>query len=295
MMVIRRSGGVLAALLVALALGGCSSGVMDGLLGEDTSTRAAATPGGALAPELGADGEGQKVAALYNEGLVNLNSGSHKSAVKKFAEVERQYPYSVWATRSILMQAYANYQSAKYDDAINACNRFITLHPGHKDAPYAYYLIALSDYDRIADVKRDQSATLKALAALEEVARRFPDSPYARDAAKKAILAKDHLAGKEMEIGRYYLKQGSHLAGINRFKKVVTDYQTTSQTPEALYRLTEGYMALGVVSEAQTAAAVLGQNYPNSEWYRDAYALVGSGGETPVENKKSWISRAFGG
>ena len=291
----RGSRMALAATLIAASAPGCSSGISDGLLGDDSSTRAAAAPGGALAPDLASAAEGQKVAGLYNKGLAQLQNGEYKSATKQFAELERQYPYSLWATKSILMQAYANYQRSSYDDAINAANRFITLHPGHKDTPYAYYLIALSDYNRISDIRRDQSATQKALAGLEEVERRFPDSPYARDAAKKAILAKDHLAGKEMEIGRYYLKQGSQLAGINRFKKVVTDYQTTSQTPEALYRLAEGYMALGVVSEAQTAAAVLGQNYPNSQWYKDAYALVGSNGEAPVANEQSWISRAFGG
>ena len=174
-----------------------------------------------------------------------------------------------------------------------AANRFLTLHPGHKDAGYAYYLIAISNYNKINDTKRDQSSTKKALEALEEVARRFPGTAYAEDAQRKVVIARDHLAGKEMEVGRYYYRQGSYLAGINRFKTVVTDYQDTSQTPEALYRLTEGYMALGVVSEAQTAAAVLGHNYPNSDWYKDAYQLVSSGGEAPVANNESWISKAF--
>ena len=158
-----------------------------------------------------------------------------------------------------------------WDDAIVAANRFITLHPGHKDAGYAYYLIAVSNYNKISDAKRDQTATKQAVAALEEVAQRYPGTAYAQDAAQKVIVARDHLAGKEMEVGRYYYRQGSYLAGINRFKRVVTDFQNTSQTPEALYRLSEGYMALGVVSEAQTAAAVLGHNYPNSDWYKDAY------------------------
>ena len=242
-----------------------------------------------------APGKGDPVAELYNAGLEKLKSGSYKSAAKSFAEVERQHPYSKWATKALLMQAFAYYQSNKYDDAINAADRFITLHPGHKDTAYAYYLTAISQYEQISDVRRDQSRTQKALEALEEVSKRFPQSPYAADAAKKALLARDHLAAKEMEVGRYYLNKGSYLAGINRFKKVVTDYQTTSQVPEALYRLTEGYMALGVVSEAQTAAAVLGQNFPNSEWYKDAYTLVSSDGQQPVENKKSWISRLFNG
>jgi len=246
-----------------------------------------------MSPDLAAAAQGEEVAKLYNEGLDALNEGSYKKAAKKFSEVERQFPYSSWATKAILMQAFAAYQVNSYDDAINAANRFITLHPGHKDAAYAYYLIALSNYERIADIDRDQTTTQKALEALEEVGRRFPDSPYAADAQRKALLAKDHLAGKEMEVGRYYMKQGSYLAGINRFKRVVTDYQTTSQTPEALYRLAEGYMALGIVSEAQTAAAVLGHNYPNSQWYKDAYTLVSSDGQAPVENPESWISKAF--
>ncbi|HRA94649.1 MAG: outer membrane protein assembly factor BamD [Hyphomicrobiales bacterium] len=282
---------------VALGLAGCSTAsVIKDVFGND-STPAASTSvgltGGALSPTDEAPGRSDPVAELYNGGLEKLKSGSYKSAAKSFAEVERQHPYSKWATKALLMQAFAYYQHNKYDDAINAANRFITLHPGHKDSAYAYYLTAISQYEQISDVRRDQSRTQKALEALEEVGKRYPQSPYAADAMKKADMARDHLAAKEMEVGRYYLKKGSYLAGINRFKKVVTDYQTTSQVPEALYRLSEGYMALGVVSEAQTAAAVLGQNFPNSEWYKDAYTLVSSDGQQPVENKKSWISRLF--
>ena len=284
---------------VAVLLAGCSTAsVIKDVFGND-STPAASTSmgltGGAMSPGSDVPARGDPVAELYNAGLEKLKAGSYKSAAKSFAEVERQHPYSKWATKALLMQAFANYQSNKYDDAINAANRFITLHPGHKDSAYAYYLTAISQYEQISDVRRDQSRTQKALEALEEVGKRFPQSPYAADAVKKAAMARDHLAAKEMEIGRYYLKKGSYLAGINRFKKVVTDYQTTSQVPEALYRLTEGYMALGVVSEAQTAAAVLGQNFPNSQWYKDAYTLVSGDGQQPVENKKSWISRLFNG
>jgi outer membrane protein assembly factor BamD len=284
---------------VALVLAGCSTAsVIKDVFGDD-STPAATTSmgltGGAIGPGDDAPGKGDPVAELYNAGLEKLKAGSYKSAAKSFAEVERQHPYSKWATKALLMQAFANYQRNAYDDAINAADRFITLHPGHKDTAYAYYLTAISQYEQISDVRRDQSKTQKALEALEEVSKRFPQSPYAADAVKKATLARDHLAAKEMEVGRYYLKKGSYLAGINRFKKVVTDYQTTSQVPEALYRLTEGYMALGVVSEAQTAAAVLGQNFPNSQWYKDAYTIVSTDGQQPVENKKSWISRLFNG
>jgi outer membrane protein assembly factor BamD len=285
-----------AAAVVAVGLSACSTSGLGDLLGSDqpsVSTRAAGN--GAMSPDLGGPGQEDPVAALYNDGLAKLNAGSYKAAAKSFAEVERQHPYSKWATKAQLMQAFANYQRNSYDDAINAANRFITLHPGHKDAAYAYYLVAISQYEQIADVRRDQSKTQEALDALDEVSKRFPDSPYAADAAKKSLLAKDHLAGKEMEVGRYYVKKGSYLAGINRFKKVVTDYQTTSQVPEALYRLTEAYMALGVVSEAQTAAAVLGHNFPNSQWYKDAYTLVSSDGRAPVENQSSWISRLFRG
>jgi outer membrane protein assembly factor BamD len=282
-----------AVILAAMLLSGCSSGsLLNGVLGGDDSSTAAASSGGALSPDLGGAGEGT-VSKLYNEGLAELQSGNYKRANKKFAEVERQHPYSKWATKAILMQAFASYQANAYDDAINSGKRFVALHPSHKDTPYAYYLVAISEYEQIADVRRDQRRTEQAVAALEEVATRYPDSPYAADAAKKAIIGKDHLAGKEMEVGRYYLKKGSYLAGINRFKKVVTSYQTSSHTPEALYRLAEGYMALGVVSEAQTAAAVLGHNFPGSEWYKDAYSLVSSDGKAPVASNSSWISRAF--
>jgi outer membrane protein assembly factor BamD len=275
---------------------GCSSGskMLDDVFGDDsTSTRGASASGDALSPDLASADNGEPVAELYNKGLEAMQDGNYKTAAKSFAEVERQHPYSSWATKAILMQAYSHYQRNAYDDTINAAQRFITLHPGHKDTPYAYYLVALSYYEQINDVKRDQTQTQKALDALTEVTTRYPDSPYARDAEAKAVLARDHLAGKEMEVGRYYLKKGSYLAGINRFKKVVVEYQTTSHTPEALYRLTEGYLALGVKSEAQTAAAVLGHNFPNSEWYQDAYALMQSDGLQPVENKDSWISRAW--
>jgi len=284
-----RLGSVIA---VALALGACSS--MSNLLdrGSSTSTQAASASGDAIAPDLDAADKTEPVGPLYNEGLEQMQSGEYRTAAKTFGEVERQHPYSAWATKAQLMQAYAQYQRNAYDEAINAAQRFITLHPGHKDASYAYYLVALCNYEQIMDVRRDQTKTQKALASLEEVSRRYPGTAYAQDAQAKATLARDHLAGKEMEIGRYYLKKGSYLAGINRFKRVITEYQNTSHTPEALYRLTEAYLALGVRSEAQTAAAVLGYNYPNSQWYKDAYALLQNDGILPAENKQSWISRA---
>ncbi len=273
------------ALTVSLAVPS-HAGFFDFLTGGSKKSDTALSPGLEQSDD-------QAVAALYNEGLNQVTKGNYKSAAKKFADVERLHPYSKWATKSLLLQGFAYYQGNNYADAINACQRFISLHPGHQDISYAYYLAALSQFEQISDVTRDQSQTQTALDALDEVARRFPDSKYAADAKQKSLLARDHLAGKEMEVGRYYLKNGSYLAGINRFKNVITNYQTTSQTPEALYRLTEGYMALGIVSEAQTAAAVLGHNYPNSQWYKDAYRLVTTGGSAPIENKQSWISRAF--
>ncbi|MGE0237306.1 MAG: outer membrane protein assembly factor BamD [Parvibaculaceae bacterium] len=280
-------------LTVALALGACSS--MSKLLDKEssTSTQAAAASSDGIAPDLAAADKTEPVGPLYNKGLEQMQAGEYRTAAKTFGEVERQHPYSQWATKAQLMQAYSQYQRNAYDEAINAAQRFLTLHPGHKDASYAYYLIALSNYEQIIDVRRDQTNTQKALASLEEVSRRYPGTAYAQDAQAKATLARDHLAGKEMEVGRYYLKKGSYLAGINRFKRVITEYQNTSHTPEALYRLTEGYLALGVRSEAQTAAAVLGHNYPNSEWYQDAYALLQNDGVLPSENKQSWISKAL--
>jgi outer membrane protein assembly factor BamD len=249
--------------------------------------------GKALSPDMAAADDAKPIADLYNKALKNLQEGSYKEASKGFSEVERQHPYSSWATRATLMTAYAQYMRNSYDDATNAAQRFITLHPGHKDAVYAYYLIAMCQYEQIRDIKRDQSITEKALTALDEVGRRFPGTNYARDAEAKAVLARDHLAGKEMEIGRYYTRKKAYLAGINRYKTVLTRYQTTSHTPEALYRLTEAYMALGVRSEAQAAAAVLGHNYPNSDWYKDAYQLLANEGLAPQANSGSWISQLF--
>ncbi|WP_342641948.1 outer membrane protein assembly factor BamD [Rhodoligotrophos ferricapiens] len=281
----------------ALLLSGCSSvsKLWDG--GEPASSGSSAVPasGGALAPDGSnqAVDDAEPVADLYNKGLDFMKSGSYEKAAKQFEEVERQHPYSSWATRATLMAAYAQYLRNNYDDAILAAQRFITLHPGHKDAAYAYYLTALCYYEQIADVKRDQTATEKALASLDEISRRFPNTAYAKDAAAKALLARDHLAGKEMEVGRYYLTQQAYIAAINRFEKVIKSYQTTSHTPEALYRLVEAYLALGITSEAQTAAAVLGHNFPNSEWYQDAYNLLKGSGLEPKENSSSWISQAL--
>jgi outer membrane protein assembly factor BamD len=231
---------------------------------------------------------------LYNSGLYDLNvRRDAKQAAKMFEEVDRQHPYSDWARKALLMSAYTYYTAGEYDECVSAAKRYITLHPGSPDAAYAQFLIGVSYYDQIPDVTRDQTDTDKALAALDEVIHKYPTSQYAESARQKIQVARDQLAGKEMEVGRYYLKHKDYTGAINRFKVVITKYQTTREVEEALERLTEAYMALGITSEAQTAAAVLGHNFPDSPWYRDAYKLVKSGGMEPAEDKGSWISKAF--
>jgi outer membrane protein assembly factor BamD len=231
---------------------------------------------------------------LYNEGLFLMNNQHDlKAATKKFDEVDREHPYSEWARKSLLMSAYASYQAGDYDTCIGSASRYVTLHPGSPDAAYAQYLIAASNYDQIPDISRDQARTEKAMNSLEEVIRKYPTSEYAGEAKKKLEGARDQLAGKEMAIGRYYMERRDYTGAINRFKTVVTRYQTTRHVEEALARLTEAYMAIGIVGEAQTAAAVLGHNFPDSRWYKDAYNLVKSGGVEPSENQGSWISKAF--
>lgn len=233
------------------------------------------------------------VGELYNTAMVNLKSKKYKTAAKNFEEVERQHPYSEWAKKSILMSAYSYYEASNYDSAIASGQRYLGLHPGSSDAPYAQYIVATSYYEQIVDVGRDQDLTERALKELNEIVRKYPDTDYARDARLKMDLANNHLAGKEMEIGRYYLKKRAYVAAINRFKVVVQKFQTTSHIEEALARLTEAYMSLGVHSEAQTAAAVLGHNYPGSKWYEESYVLLKSDGLAPREDRGSWISRAW--
>ena len=231
---------------------------------------------------------------LYNEGLFLLNTKhDFKAAAKKFEEVDRQHPYSEWARKSLIMSAYAYYESRQFDEAITSAKRYVTLHPGSPDAAYAQYLIGSSYFEQIPDITRDQLGTEKALNALDEVVRKFPNTEYAASAKHKIDVAKDQLGGKEMTIGRYYQEKRDYTGAINRFKVVVTQYQTTRHVEEALMRLTEVYMTLGIVDEAQTAAAVLGHNFPDSPWYKDAYRLVKSGGLEPHEAQSSWISKAF--
>ena len=211
---------------------------------------------------------------IYTQALDQMDRNDWADAKLLFQEVERQHPFSVWARRSMLMSAYASYRSADHDESIAMAQRFIGLHPGSDTAPYAYYLIAINYYDQIYDVGRDQATTTAAEASLQQVVRRYPESDYARDARLKLELTHDHLAGKEMSIGRYYLKQSQQLAAIGRFKTVVSQYETTSQTEEALHRLVESYVSIGIIQEAKLVGSVLGHNYPNSEWYKESYDLL---------------------
>lgn len=214
------------------------------------------------------------VETLYTEAKRRLDTGNTKIAAALFDEVERQHPYSPWARRAQLMSAFSYYVARDYNKAIQSAQRFLSIHPGNKDAPYAYYLIALSYYEQISDVQRDQKVTEQARTALREVNRRFPTTEYAADARLKLDLVEDHLAGKEMEIGRFYERSGKWTAAQIRFQNVVENFQTTSHAPEALYRLTETSLALGLKQEAVKYAAVLGANYPGNEWYEKAYELV---------------------
>jgi outer membrane protein assembly factor BamD len=269
----RRIPALLAAPLAALLLAGCLG------MGEKTETALEADP-----PDL-----------LYNEGLALLNAGDTTDAAKKFAEVDTQHPYSEYARRSLIMSTFLNFRSGQYQEAINDGTRYVTLHPASPDAAYAQYLVGESYFRQIPDVTRDQATSQKAMDAMGEVVRKYPDSEYADDARQKIDAARDQIAGKEMQVGRYYMERREYLAGVNRFKNVVTNYQTTRHVEEALHRLTEAYLALGIVPEAQTAAAVLGHNFPDSEWYQDSYRLLGEGGLQPSENKRSWMSRIFRG
>jgi outer membrane protein assembly factor BamD len=225
------------------------------------------------------------VEQLYSEARTAFSNKQYKTAANLYDEVERQHPYSQWATKAKLMSAYSSYQATDYDRALVALNDFIELHPGHPDVAYAYYLKAISYYEQIVDVGRDQDLTRKAMEGFDEIMRRFPDTKYARDAKFKKDLTVDHLAGKEMEIGRFYLKRAQYQAALNRFKNVVDNYQTTTHVPEALHRMTECYIALGLKDEAHRVASVLGHNYPGSEWYQSSYSLV-TKGETYQHKKK---------
>ena len=242
----------------------------------------------------------EPVARLYNRASDYMDRNRYPEALAMYQEVERQHPYSSWARRAMLMQAYAHYQARQYDDAIADAERFIALHPGNESAPYAYYLVAICHFERILDVGRDQATTERALNALNDVVRRYPESAYARDARLKLDMVYDQLAGKEMEVGRFYLTHDQHLAAINRFRNVIENqnFQRTSHVPEALHRLVEAYLSVGMIEEAQRMAAILGHNFPGGQWYERSYALMTDAGVAPVAQeeaeRRGWFSRTFG-
>jgi len=268
---------VLVVAVMGMGLAGCDT--VNNLIGK--------SPDDAKEPEY----IERPVDQIYSDAWKQIRNGNWVLAGKQFDEVERQHPYSIWARRAMLMSAYCYYHANHYDDAISTADQYIALHPGSREVAYAFYLKAISLYEQIVDVGRDQTSTEGALTALQDVVQRFPDSEYARDATLKIDLTLDHLAGKEMAVGRYYLYKGDYVGAINRFRTVVEQYQKTSQIAEALERLTEAYYALGVYSEAKTAAAVLGHNYPGSPWYKDAYELLQGHHLQPEIDQGSWISR----
>ena len=270
---------VIAAVVVAAALSGCA--------------------GKSKKPQLAY--QERPVDLLYATGAQRLDQGRWSEAVDYFEEVERQHPYSEWSRRAILMQAYAYYSGNQYEEAVAAADRFIQLYPGSPSAAYAYYLKSICYFEQIVDVGRDQGATLQALAALRDVSLRYPESDYARDARVKIDMVNDQLAGKEMAVGRWYLRNNQPLAAVGRFRTVVDRYQTTSHTPEALYRLVEAYLTLGLTDEAERNGAVLGHNYANDRWYADAYGLLTDRGLQPDvapgkgEKKEGWLGRIIPG
>jgi outer membrane protein assembly factor BamD len=230
---------------------------------------------------------------LYDQGLAKLQNHDYEDASKKFDALEKQEPYSQWQRKALLMTAFSQFKNGKYNDAIGSSQRYITLFSKAPDLDYAYYIQAMSYYNQVPDVTRDQDSAEKAASVFADLVQKFPKSEYADDARYKLQVMRDQLAGREMMIGRFYLKQRNFPGAINRFRNVLAKYQTTREAEEALERLTEAYLALGITNEAQTAAAVLGHNFPDSQWYKDAYALLKQGGLEPHEDPNSWISKAF--
>jgi len=269
---------ILPLLLAPLALGGCES--LDFWNGKSDSLRARGATYADMSPE-----------ALYAAGLESLRAERYSQAIEIFDTVERDHPYSTWATNARLMSGYAEYSRNRYTEALGQLDRFIQLHPAHRDIAYAYYLRALCYYEQIADAERDQAGTETAMAALQDVVNRFPNSTYARDARLKMDLARDHLAGKEMNIGRFYQARHLYAGAILRFRNVVENYQTTNHTPEALHRLTEIYLAMGLTDEARKTASVLGHNYPGNPWYQDSYALLVEGAVPADRNARPGLLR----
>ncbi len=269
------------ALLLVLPLAACG-GYWDG------TQAALRRPAGATAADTAPE-------ALYAAGMDALERQNYARAVELFDSVEREHPYSAFATNAKLMSAYAEYSRNRYTEALGALDRFIQLHPAHRDIAYAYYLRALCHYEQINDTQRDQRTTEIAMAALQEVANRFPNTPYARDARLKMDLARDHLAGREMVVGRFYQNRRLYGAAIGRFRRVVEEYQTTNHVPEALHRLTEIYLSLGLTDEARRTASVLGHNYPGSPWYQDSYAMLVEGAASTEGERPGFFRRVLGG
>ncbi|URK87425.1 outer membrane protein assembly factor BamD [Rhizobium sp. RCAM05350] len=229
---------------------------------------------------------------LYNQGLANLNAGKTTEAARKFDAIDQQHPFSEYARKALVMRSFVNYRNGQYQDAINGASRYLNLYPRSEDAAYAQYIVGLAYSKQIPAVTQDQKPAFKTIEAMQAVITKYPDSEYVEDAQAKLRFAKDQLAGKEMQVGRYYLERKEYLAAIKRFRTVVESYPNTNQVEEALSRLVETYFAMGITTEAQTAAAVLGHNYPDSQWYADSYKLLQTGGLEPRENGNSWISRA---
>ena len=241
-------------------------------------------------PEIKPDIPAEK---LYNDGLAALDAHDYEKAVKAFKDINKVYPYSQWSKKALLLETFSHYSAREFEEASASGKRFLQLYPADADAAYAAYLIANSYYDAVLDVSRDQERAEKALVAFIEVVQRWPKSEYATDAKFKIGVLRDQLAGREMEVGRFYLLKRNYTAAINRFRVVVSQYQTTNQIEEALARLSEAYLALGIVNEAETAASILGHNFPDSQWYKDTYTLLQSKGTAPKANEDSWISKAF--
>jgi outer membrane protein assembly factor BamD len=231
--------------------------------------------------------------AMYDQGLARLKKGDDDGAAKKFTELGKQYPYSDWSKKGLLMTTYSQYQAGSYDDAEQSAERYAKLYPNTPETAYAMYLGAMSYYSQIPDISRDQDRANKALTLFQQIVEKFPSSEYVNDSKFKIQVTRDQIAGKEMSVGRYYLNRRNYTAAINRFRNVLTAYQTSRHAEEALYRLTEAYLGLGITGEAETAAAVLGHNFPDGQWYKDAYALLKGGGLSPNEDQASWISKLY--
>ncbi|MBL1257004.1 outer membrane protein assembly factor BamD [Methylocystis sp. Sn-Cys] len=280
-----RSSAMLAALAaLTLSVAPARADIMDtitsgfGLLGGGEKYKTEITP------DIPADD-------LYNQGLARLKAKDYEKAAKRFGEVEKNYPSSEWSRKALLMTVFTQYEKPAYDEAVQAAQRYIGLYPNSPDTPYVFYLAGMSYYNQVPDVMRDQSSAEKALQIFSELIQKYPKSEYVADAKYKMGVARDQLAAKEMQVGRFYLTRKNYPAAINRFHDVLGKYQTTRHTEEALYRLTEAYLAMGVTNEAQTAAAILGHNYPDSQWYKDAHALLKTGGLEPHEYSDSWLSK----